>query len=77
MNRATCESCGVPVETGRYCQHCVDEDGVLQSFEERLLRMTDFILARDPRIDRREARSEALRHMRAMPAWRDRPEFEE
>ena len=30
---ATCESCGMPIETGRYCSHCTDETGQLQSFE--------------------------------------------
>ena len=23
----TCESCGMPIETGRYCDHCTDETG--------------------------------------------------
>jgi hypothetical protein len=30
-----CESCGMPIETGRYCGYCTDENGVLQSFDER------------------------------------------
>jgi hypothetical protein len=29
----TCESCGMPIETGRYCGHCTDESGQLQSFD--------------------------------------------
>ena len=28
-----CESCGMPIETGRYCSHCTDEAGQLQSFD--------------------------------------------
>ena len=27
-----CESCGMPIETGRYCGYCTDETGALQSF---------------------------------------------
>ena len=30
-----CESCGMPVESGTYCQFCTDADGNLQAFEER------------------------------------------
>ena len=36
---ATCESGEMPIETGRYCQHCVDETGSTQSFGERFERM--------------------------------------
>jgi hypothetical protein len=25
-----CESCGMPIETGRYCDYCTDENGSLQ-----------------------------------------------
>jgi len=32
-----CESCGMPIETGRYCAHCTDESGQLQSFGYPLL----------------------------------------
>src|SRR6185437_5109777 len=36
----TCASCGMPIETGRYCEHCTDENGQLQSFDQRFERMT-------------------------------------
>ena len=39
MTTATCESCGMPIETGRYCGFCTDENGQLQAFEERFERM--------------------------------------
>ena len=26
---AACESCGMPIETGRYCSYCTDETGAL------------------------------------------------
>ena len=32
---SSCESCGMPIESGRYCDYCTDESGALQSFEER------------------------------------------
>jgi hypothetical protein len=35
---AACESCGMPIETGRYCGYCTDETGALQSFDERFER---------------------------------------
>ena len=28
-----CESCSMPIETGRYCRYCVDASGELQPFE--------------------------------------------
>lgn len=71
-----CESCGMPIETGRYCAHCVDENGRLQSFEERRDRLTAYIIARSPGMDRAAAASQAITHMRTMPAWRDRPEVQ-
>jgi hypothetical protein len=30
-----CESCSMPIESGRYCAYCVDERGELQPFETR------------------------------------------
>lgn len=35
----TCGSCGMPIETGRYCIHCTDENGQLQSSDQRFERM--------------------------------------
>ena len=32
---SSCESCGMPIESGRYCGYCTDDSGALQSFEER------------------------------------------
>lgn len=28
-DKHSCESCGMPIETGRYCGYCTDENGVL------------------------------------------------
>ena len=53
MTTATaCESCGMPIETGRYCGYCTDETGNLQSFDERFERMTAWQARRDPGASR-------------------------
>jgi hypothetical protein len=70
-----CESCGMPVDVGPYCLHCVDENGQLQSFDERLGRLTDYILARSAGIGRDGAERQARAYMRTMPAWRGHPEL--
>ena len=44
----------MPIETGRYCQHCVDERGQLQPFEERLERFIAFQQRRTPSATRAE-----------------------
>ena len=48
MSATTCESCGMPLETGRYCDYCTDEHGELQSFDERFARMVDWQARRSP-----------------------------
>ena len=47
-----CESCSMPIETGRYCQHCVDETGQLQAFEVRFERMISWQQRRTPDASR-------------------------
>jgi hypothetical protein len=69
----TCESCGMPIETGRYCSHCTDETGQLQSFEERFERMTAWQARRSPGTPRAEIERQTLAYMATMPAWRDHP----
>ena len=71
---STCQSCGMTIESGPYCQYCLDEKGNLQSFEERLTRLVQFMHQRDPAISGDQARSNALEYMRSMPAWRNNPE---
>ena len=75
MAPRACESCGLPVESGMYCRRCTNENGTLQSFEERLSGLTEFILSRSPGLDRAMAEARARVYMRMMPAWRDRPEL--
>jgi hypothetical protein len=65
----------LPVDPGPYCRHCLDSDGRLQSFEERLERLIQFTLTQHPTLDRSAAEQRARAQMRTMPAWRDRPEL--
>jgi len=70
---ATCESCGMPIETGRYCGYCTDESGQLQAFEERFERMTAWQARRSPGTPREEIERQTLDYLATMPAWRDHP----
>ena len=69
----TCESCGMPIETGRYCGNCTDDSGQLQSFDERFERMVAWQARRDPQATREELERQTLDYMATMPAWRDHP----
>lgn len=67
-----CESCGMPIENGRYCQYCVDETGKLQDFDTRFGRMVDWQLGENDG-DRAAAERDTLAYMATLPAWRDHP----
>jgi hypothetical protein len=69
----SCESCGMPIESGRYCGYCTDESGALQSFDERFERMTAWQSRRDPTASRAEIERQTLDYMATMPAWRTHP----
>ena len=69
----TCESCGMPIETGRYCGYCTDETGQLQSFDQRFERMVAWQARRNPDATREELERQTLDYMATMPAWRDHP----
>lgn len=66
-----CESCGMPIESGRYCQHCVDETGALQDFETRFERMVQWQERRGSPRD--QAERETLAYMATQSAWKDHP----
>ena len=68
-----CESCGMPIETGRYCGHCTDESGQLHSFDQRFERMVAWQARRDPGASREELERQTLSYMATMPAWQDHP----
>lgn len=69
----TCESCGMPIETGHYCAYCTDAEGNLQSFDERFGRMVDWQARTNPGSSREELERQTLEYMAGMPAWRDHP----
>ena len=73
MPPTTCESCSMPIETGRYCVHCTDADGNLQSFDERFARMVDWQRRRHPEQSQAEVEAATRTYMATMPAWRDHP----
>jgi hypothetical protein len=68
-----CESCGMPIENGQYCNYCVDQTGKLQPFEERFQRMVQWMQREKPSLSREKAESETLAYMARMPAWKDHP----
>ncbi|MCA8979780.1 MAG: hypothetical protein H6831_14530 [Planctomycetes bacterium] len=71
--KTPCESCSMPIESGPYCEHCVDEAGELQAFEERFERMGQWLRQREPGLEGGELEQRVLEFMSKMPAWRDHP----
>ena len=67
-----CESCGMAIENGIYCQYCVDENGALQDFATRFERMVAWQERRGSA--RSQAEQETIAYMATMPAWKDHPE---
>ncbi len=70
-----CESCSMPIETGRYCQYCVTVTGELQPFNERFDKMVGWQMRQKPGMSRADAEQETLEFMAKMPAWKDHPEL--
>jgi hypothetical protein len=68
-----CESCGMPIETGRYCAYCTDGTGQLQAFDERFARMVAWQARRHPDTTQQDLERQTLDYMATMPAWRDHP----
>ena len=73
MNKKPCESCGMPIEAGPYCEHCLDERGNLQAFDERFERMVQWQARREPNAPRADLEKKTLAYMATMPAWKDHP----
>ena len=48
MSQTKCESCGMSIESGPYCNHCLGSDGKLQPFDERFERMVQGSCAPSP-----------------------------
>ena len=72
-----CQSCGMSISSGLYCQYCSREDGSLQPFDERFERMVQWALQQDPALSRETAEHKTRAYMRTMPAWRDHPRLRE
>ncbi len=68
-----CESCSMPIESGTYCEHCTDDDGQLQAFDERFERMVQWTLRTKPDLPRTQAEAQTLSFMATMPAWKNHP----
>ncbi len=71
----SCESCGMPIESGHYCAHCTDADGNLQDFDTRFERMVDWQARRTPQASRVELEAQTRAYLASMPAWRDHPKL--
>ncbi len=69
----SCDSCGMPIHGGDYCDYCTDENGRLQSFDERFARMVGWQEQQAPTAPRIQLETETLAYMATMPAWRDHP----
>lgn len=68
-----CQSCGMPIESGHYCEHCTDAEGNLQQFEERFKAMVSWQARRNPTDSTEKIEADTLAYMAKMPAWRDHP----
>jgi hypothetical protein len=71
--RKQCESCSMTIDSGTYCEHCTDDNGALQPFEERLERFMSWTLREEPSLDPTAARQKTIEFMSTMPAWADHP----
>ncbi len=72
-DKHSCESCSMPIETGRYCHYCADAEGNLQPFDERFEKMVAWQQRKEPNATRAQLEAATLAFMAKMPAWRDHP----
>jgi hypothetical protein len=75
MSHQQCQSCAMPIESGKYCQYCADEKGNLHSFDESVERMAQFMSRQTPGLSPEDAQKQTLAYMAQMPAWRDHPKL--
>lgn len=74
----TCIACGMPMQTAAdyaqedtnkdYCRYCARPDGSMQSFEEKLAGLRNFIM-KTQGFDAQAAHKTALDMMVKLPAW--------
>lgn len=77
-NFKICIACGMPMKTKEdfamgdeskdYCKYCTRPDGSMQSYEEKLEGMTQFIV-RTQGLNESAAREAAKGMMAKLPAW--------
>ncbi|GGI92896.1 hypothetical protein GCM10007978_33120 [Shewanella hanedai] len=72
-----CESCGMSINDGTYCQYCTDGDGKLQAFNERFERMVQWVMKENKDLSRGGAENTTKEYMRTMPAWQNHPDIRE
>ncbi|MDP4092341.1 MAG: zinc ribbon domain-containing protein [Bacillota bacterium] len=75
----TCIACGMPMEKTSdfaagdvnkdYCVYCARPDGTMQSYDEKLDSMTEFIV-RTQGLDKKAANEAAKSMMARLPAWK-------
>jgi len=75
-----CIACGMPMKTPHdfpmgdekkdYCIHCARPDGTMQSYDEKLESMTNFIV-KTQGLDTYAARNVAKGMLSKLPAWKD------
>ena len=78
----TCISCGMPMnqasdyplgdQSKDYCIHCARPDGSMQSYQEKLDGMSNFII-KTQGLDAQVARVSAQALMAKLPAWKTVP----
>jgi hypothetical protein len=75
MTYANCQSCGMPINTGHFCNYCADAAGNLHGFDETVTRMAQFWRSQDPTLTEEAAKKKTLDYMSTMPAWKNHPKL--
>lgn len=73
---AFCHSCGANLDipgfrgdSDVYCVHCLDPNGELQSREDILKGVVEWMMQWQPDITREQAMERADHYLKSMPAW--------
>lgn len=74
-----CIACGMPMKTAEdfamgdpekdYCKYCARPDGTMQSYEEKLASLTNFIV-KTQGLDEKAANTAAISMLSKLPAWK-------
>ncbi len=74
-----CIACGIPMqkpddfalgdETKPYCKHCMREDGSMQSYEEKVESLTQFVI-KTQGFAEKAARDSVKGMLAKLPAWK-------